>query len=50
MSIIISRKDSIRHLINPLHIYCRLIDIGVKRSFAKQIVRIYDYLYTLFTK
>ena len=28
---------SIKHLINPLHVYCRLRDIGLKKERAKSL-------------
>lgn len=33
----------IRHILNPLHIYCRLRDIGIDRGSALFLCRLYEY-------
>jgi len=38
----ISFTDKIRHLLNPLHIYCRLTYIGVSRKVALGICKNYE--------
>lgn len=35
-------KDRIRHKLNPLHIYCRLVCLGLPKKFAKDICGIYE--------
>lgn len=38
--------DKIRHLLNPLHIYCRLTCIGVSKKIAMDICQTYEtYVY-----
>ena len=37
------RKD-MQHICNPLHLYCRLIDIGVPPRLAKKIGCVYEKL------
>ena len=32
----------IKHYMNPLHVYCRLRDIGVSRSAAMFVCRFYE--------
>ena len=34
--------DKIRHLLNPLHIYCRLTCFGILATFARDICKIYE--------
>ena len=34
--------DRIRHLMNPLHIYCRLTCCGISPKFAREICKIYE--------
>ena len=31
-----------QHVTNPLHIYCRLIDIGLNENFSKRLIVIYE--------
>jgi hypothetical protein len=31
-----------QHYMNPLHIYCRLKDLGVPKNIAKYLCRIYE--------
>lgn len=33
---------AIKHYMNPLHIYCRLRDIGISRNAAIFVCRIYE--------
>ncbi len=33
---------SLEHYLNPLNIYCRLIDIGIKRVMARSISIYYE--------
>lgn len=37
-------SDSFYHCLNPLHIFCRLVDIGISRKYALKIARIYEAL------
>jgi len=32
----------IEHRLNPLHVYCRLIDAGLSRDFSGQVCRYYE--------
>jgi len=34
--------DRMRHRLNPLHIYCRLVCLGVSARVAKDLCRIYE--------
>jgi hypothetical protein len=36
--------EAIRHYMNPLHVYCRLRDVGVSKGLAVLICRIYERL------
>lgn len=31
-----------QHITNPLHVYCRLIDVGMSETFSKKIGIIYE--------
>lgn len=46
----VSSADTMRHFFNPLHVYCRLIDAGVKHRHAKRIIAAYDVFYSLINK
>jgi hypothetical protein len=38
-------RNYITHRINPVHIYCRLCDIGLPRTFARKLAtRLQAYL------
>ncbi|SNR75654.1 hypothetical protein SAMN04488503_1063 [Humidesulfovibrio mexicanus] len=32
----------LQHLLNPLHLYCRLVEAGVARSLARRMSRAYE--------
>jgi hypothetical protein len=34
--------DRIRHLLNPLHVYCRLTSLGMPSRVARGICRTYE--------
>lgn len=34
--------DRIRHVLNPLHIYCRLTCLGISCKVARDICKIYE--------
>ena len=38
----IALPDRVRHLLNPLHIYCRLTCMGVSARVARNICKIYE--------
>jgi len=38
---------SIMHRVNPLHIYCRIIDLGFSKLTAKRLASILTYLSNL---
>lgn len=40
-------KDSLRHLLNPLHVYCRLLDMGVPTVRARAICARYERVYRM---
>jgi len=31
-----------QHLLNPLHIYCRLVDMGLPTKFCKKVCKLYE--------
>jgi len=33
---------ALKHYLNPLHIYCRLRDMGIARGWAISVCRIYE--------
>lgn len=35
---------ALQHFLNPLHIYCRMIDFGFSKDFAMFICRAYESL------
>jgi len=35
-------RHSLRHLLNPLHVYCRLVDTGLARPRALRLSRAYE--------
>lgn len=39
-------KDRLRHILNPLHVYCRLLDCGMDRAAARRLCRLYQRLYS----
>ena len=39
-------KETLRHIFNPLHIYCRLKSCGVHHHVARRICGVYEQLYT----
>jgi hypothetical protein len=38
----ISVLDRLRHLLNPLHVYCRLTHLGISGKVARDICKIYE--------
>jgi hypothetical protein len=41
-----SLENWVQHKMNPLHIYCRLIDLGVHEEFSKKCGVFYEkYIY-----
>lgn len=40
-------KDRLRHLFNPLHVYCRLVDCGLDRRRARRVCGFYSRLYRI---
>lgn len=41
-------KETLRHHFNPLHLYCRLVDVGMGGPRARGLCRLYGKLYALF--
>ena len=37
-------RDFVQHFFNPLHVYCRLKDMGVKAPTAHRFTRAYERL------
>ena len=37
-------RDFVQHFFNPLHVYCRLKDLGVKAPAAHRFTRAYERL------
>ena len=35
---------SLQHTLNPLHVYCRLLDTGLSRGFSAQLCTYYEIL------
>ncbi len=35
-------RDSMQHFFNPLHMYCRLLDMGLKAPTAHKMCRAYE--------
>jgi hypothetical protein len=44
LGVVIIRILNIQHRINPLHIYCRLIDGGLDRRVSLAVCRYYEHL------
>lgn len=40
----------LQHYLNCLHIYCRLIDLGVPIKWAGKIGKLYERIFKLFKK
>jgi len=38
----LSVLDKLRHLLNPLHVYCRLTHLGISGKVARDICKIYE--------
>ena len=45
----ITRKLTLQHVPNPLHFYCRLVDLKTPRTVALKIVLCYECLWNLFS-
>jgi hypothetical protein len=35
----------LQHITNPLHLYCRLLDLGLSMSLSRRIGRIYERIF-----
>lgn len=44
----ISPSDNLRHYLNPIHVYCRLIDLKINKNLSKYLIKYYELLYKLF--
>lgn len=40
-------KDCLRHLLNPLHVYCRLMDLGLNSRNVHIICLKYEKIYRI---
>jgi hypothetical protein len=36
-------KRELKHLINPLHVYCRLLDLGMGRRLSSRLCHFYEH-------
>ncbi len=36
-------KDMARHILNPLHVFCRLRQLGMSVPAARRMCRVYEY-------
>jgi len=34
--------EQVRHIFNPLHVYCRLTSLGISNRLARKICRTYE--------
>jgi len=42
-------RNACRHVLNPLHVYCRLKDLGLPSSVAHRMCRVYErFIFRLF--
>ncbi len=42
-------RSAMQHMLNPLHMYCRLKDFGIAAPAAKRMCRAYErYIYRFF--
>lgn len=41
-------KESLRHLFNPLHLYCRLKQCGLPSGSALRVCSLYERVYAQF--
>ncbi len=35
-------KSTLQHYLNPLHVYCRLVNLKLNRKWAKRICQLYE--------
>ena len=43
-------RNTLEHLFNPLHVYCRLLKLGVTQTTALRLCSIYErYIYRFHT-
>jgi len=46
---LLNMTEKMQHYLNPLHIYCRLRDLGISKGIAESICRIYEnYVFNIF--
>jgi hypothetical protein len=38
-------RDALQHMLNPLHVYCRLKDIGMPSPVAHMVSRTYERVF-----
>ena len=38
-------RDKLQHILNPLHLYCRLCDMGLSCHLARSICTAYERLF-----
>ena len=38
-------RQFLTHNLNALHVYCRLVDLGIKREWAREVARVYEKMF-----
>jgi hypothetical protein len=38
-------KNSLQHLLNPVHMYCRLMDFGMTKTRARRMCAVYERVF-----
>ena len=33
---------ALEHKFNPLHVYCRMVDFGIDKKYARRIAKLYE--------
>lgn len=46
-TLVVPFADQLRHYLNPMHVYCRLCELGIRAETAMWIVRKYEAIYVL---
>ena len=42
---VIKIKENLRHYLNPMHVYCRLVQLGINKARALQVCGKYELIY-----
>ena len=43
-NVLVARLLNIQHRLNPLHIYCRFLDMGLNKGFSTSVCKLYGIL------